>query len=74
MDELSRLAGGPKNNYWVMRHGEAESNIFNIINSKGGAYHLTPRGKKQVAAAIKEFKRRACERNTNISISSLRLT
>ena len=56
MDELSRCSGGSKNNYWTMRHGEAESNVFNIINSKGGKYHLTPRGKKQVTDAAKRLK------------------
>ena len=45
LDELSRLAGGSKNNYWVMRHGEAESNVFNIIDSgQRKNLHLTPRG------------------------------
>jgi isoleucyl-tRNA synthetase len=58
LDELDKLAGGSKNQYWVMRHGEAESNIFNIIDSGQRKYlHLTPRGKKQVEASIKRFKK-----------------
>ena len=32
-DVECRLAGGPRNQYWVMRHGEAESNVFDIIDS-----------------------------------------
>jgi isoleucyl-tRNA synthetase len=68
IEELSKMAGGSKNNYWVMRHGEAESNLFNIINSKGGAYHLTPRGKKQVVAAIKKLKNALAKKGEDIDI------
>jgi isoleucyl-tRNA synthetase len=57
IETLSDLAGGSRNNYWVMRHGEAESNLFNIIDSGERKYlHLTPRGKKQVLASITKFK------------------
>ncbi|HEX4104105.1 MAG TPA: class I tRNA ligase family protein [Candidatus Paceibacterota bacterium] len=56
LDELSRLAGGSRNNYWVMRHGEAENNIMRLIDSGAGNYHLTPRGKKQVEYSAKRFK------------------
>jgi isoleucyl-tRNA synthetase len=57
IDDLSRLAGGSRNNYWVMRHGEAESNIFNIIDSgQRKNLHLTPRGRKQALASITKFK------------------
>ena len=68
IDELNNLAGGSKNNYWVMRHGEAENNIFNIINSKGGAFHLTPRGKKQVTAAVKKLKTELSKEHKSIDI------
>ena len=62
VDDLSKFAGGAKNNYWVMRHGEAESNIFNIIDSGERKYlHLTPRGRKQVARIDHEVQERACE-------------
>ncbi|MCL5004345.1 MAG: class I tRNA ligase family protein [Patescibacteria group bacterium] len=41
------------NKYFVMRHGEAEQNVKNILNSKleMNHYHLTEKGKKQVLAA-----------------------
>ena len=68
MGELSRLTGGSKNNYWVMRHGEAESNVFNIINSRGGAYHLTLHGEKQVAAAVKKLKAELVHKHKDIDI------
>ena len=51
-----------------MRHGEAENNIFNIINSKGGAFHLTPRGKKQVASAVKKLKTALAKEHKSIDI------
>ena len=58
LDDLSKKAGGSKNNYWVMRHGEAESNLFDIMDSGERKFlHLTPRGKKQVEASIKRFKK-----------------
>ena len=40
-----------------MRHGEAESNVFDILDSGQRKYlHLTPRGRKQVESLIKRFK------------------
>ena len=58
IDDLSKLAGKAKNNYWVMRHGEAESNMFDIIDSGQRKFlHLTPRGKKQAEASIKKFEK-----------------
>jgi isoleucyl-tRNA synthetase len=54
--ELDHLAGGARNHYWVMRHGEAESNIFNIIDSGQRKYlKLTPRGRKEVERSAKSF-------------------
>ncbi len=63
LDELSEKAGGARNRYWVMRHGEAESNMFDILDSGQRKYlHLTPRGKEQVHASIEKFKKElACE-------------
>lgn len=57
LDRLDHLAAKPKNHYWTMRHGEAENNIFNIIDSGERKLHLTPRGRKQAMASIKRFKR-----------------
>jgi len=69
VDALSKYAGGAKNNYWVMRHGEAESNIFNIIDSGERKYlHLTPRGRKQVAASIGKFKKELAKKKMKLDI------
>ncbi|MDE2018802.1 MAG: class I tRNA ligase family protein [Patescibacteria group bacterium] len=69
MDELNELAGGPKNHYWVMRHGEAESNIFNVIDSGQRKYlHLTPRGQEEVLKSITQFKRQLDKKGEKIDI------
>jgi isoleucyl-tRNA synthetase len=57
LDELDRLAGGSKNKYVAMRHGESENVIFKIIDSGDQNSHLTPLGKEQVAAAAKILKK-----------------
>jgi isoleucyl-tRNA synthetase len=69
MEELSQKAGGAKNNYWVMRHGEAESNMFDIIDSGQRKYlHLTPRGKEQALAAAEKFKKELAREHKKIDI------
>lgn len=45
------------NQYFVMRHGEAENNVLNIINSDlNNVYHLTEGGKEQAIKAGKDLK------------------
>ncbi len=69
LEELSKLAGSAKNNYWVMRHGEAESNMFHIVDSGQRKYlHLTPRGQKQVKDAIKRFKSELAKRGEKLDV------
>ncbi len=55
------------NKYFVMRHGEAESNTLNIISTKkDNPHHLTEKGKEQVRAKIDELKKQ----NIDLIISS----
>ena len=69
MEELSQKAGGPKNNYWVMRHGEAESNMFDIMDSGQRKYlHLTPRGKEQALASAEKFKKELAREHKKIDL------
>ncbi|MGC9598957.1 MAG: class I tRNA ligase family protein [Minisyncoccia bacterium] len=69
IEELSKLAGHSKNNYWVMRHGEAESNMFHIVDSGQRKYlHLTPRGQKQVGDSIRNFKSELAKRGQKIDL------
>lgn len=47
----------PRNHYWVLRHGEAESNVRQIVSGRvDGEYPLTERGKQEVAAAAEKLK------------------
>jgi len=56
-----------RNNFFVMRHGEAENNTGNIVSSKkGGGHHLTEKGKEQTLSSVKELKKK----NIDIIISS----
>jgi len=57
LGELKENSPKSGNQYFAMRHGEAESNLFNIISSnyKNG-HHLTEKGKKQVLASAGKLK------------------
>ncbi len=56
LDALDRLSGGSRNAYWVMRHGEAESNVFDMIDSGERKYlRLTARGRRQAERSAKAF-------------------
>ncbi|MEO8638071.1 MAG: class I tRNA ligase family protein [Candidatus Taylorbacteria bacterium] len=46
----------PRNSYFVMRHGEAESNVLDIISSDPNQYGLTERGKGEVKESAKKLK------------------
>lgn len=58
MDELDRLAGGSNNHYTAMRHGESENVIFKIVDSGDQNCRLTPKGRKQIAQAAKQLKKK----------------
>lgn len=48
-----------RNTYFVVRHGEAESNAKNIVSGKKeNPHHLTEKGKEEVKKAIKKLKRK----------------
>ncbi len=58
--ELDRRLGGVKNEYVLMRHGEAESNTKGVINSdpeKKNLYGLTEKGRREVEGRMKELKK-----------------
>lgn len=47
----------PKNTYYVMRHGESESNVAEIIDSDGSeTNNLTEKGREQVKLSTKSLK------------------
>ena len=58
--ELSDLSGGSRNKYILLRHGEAESNKNNIINSSvknKNLYPLTLKGKVEAEKAAGKLKK-----------------
>lgn len=68
IDELATKLGKPKNNYWVMRHGEAETNVFDITDSGQGSFHLTPLGKIETKRSIDNFKRSLTKEHKKIDL------
>ncbi|HUX35768.1 MAG TPA: class I tRNA ligase family protein [Candidatus Paceibacterota bacterium] len=57
LDELSKRAGGSKNKYWVIRHGESETQLKKVIDSGQKKYHLTTIGRDEVARSAAKLKR-----------------
>ncbi len=54
VEEISKK---PKNKYWVMRHGEAENNVRDILNSDmSKSFHLTELGKTKVKESAEGLK------------------
>jgi isoleucyl-tRNA synthetase len=69
LQELDHRASGSNNRYWVMRHGEAESNIFNIIDSGQRKFlSLTPRGRKEVERSARKFANTLKKRHKKIDL------
>jgi len=59
VEELKKNAKKSNNKYFVMRHGQAESNGSNLVSSKienSGNYPLTEKGKEEIIATIKNLK------------------
>ncbi len=59
VDDLLSLVRRSGNKYFVMRHGEAQSNIKNILDSYGDpTNHLSEQGKKDVAVSARRVERK----------------
>ncbi|MES2216570.1 MAG: class I tRNA ligase family protein, partial [Patescibacteria group bacterium] len=55
---IEEITQKPKNEYWVMRHGQAENNVEDLLSSDlKKVYHLTPTGKLQAAQSAEQFKK-----------------
>lgn len=65
-EELFTKTGKPKNEYWVMRHGESETQLLHLIDSGQKQYHLTTIGKSQV----KETAERLIKENIDLLFAS----
>lgn len=67
IDELKKYTKKSGNKYFTIRHGEAEQNIKDIINSDPkNIFHLTEQGKKQVQTVATDIKKE----NIDLIISS----
>lgn len=57
LDDIRLKTKKSGNKYFVIRHGEAENNTLEILNSSNNTiYHLTEKGKDQVKNSAKELK------------------
>ncbi|MFA5777943.1 MAG: class I tRNA ligase family protein [Candidatus Paceibacterota bacterium] len=57
LEEIKEKTKKSGNKYFVMRHGESENNVQNILsNSLNDNYHLTEKGKEQVRKSAQELK------------------
>lgn len=59
VEELKERTKKSGNKYFTLRHGEAEQNIGDIINSdlSNNVYHLTNEGKKQVSIVAEDLRK-----------------
>ena len=56
IEDLKSKTKKSGNKYFVMRHGEAENNVLKVCSSApDNIHHLTEKGKKQVAEAVKSL-------------------
>ncbi len=67
VDELVSALPQSKNKYWVMRHGEATSNLHDSISSNPSEEnHLTEKGREEIVASAESLK----ENKIDLIISS----
>lgn len=60
LEDLKNNTVKSGNNYFVMRHGEAENNIKNIVSSTidtAKNHHLTEKGKKEILKTIEKIRK-----------------
>ncbi|MEK7175238.1 MAG: class I tRNA ligase family protein, partial [Patescibacteria group bacterium] len=57
LEELKNKTKKSGNNYFIMRHGEAENNVAKIFRKDSNNVSLTKKGKKQVLENIKNFQK-----------------
>lgn len=57
IDELKKHTKKSGNQYFLIRHGEAESNVRNIVSAELNKYPLTEKGKRQITDALEQIKK-----------------
>ncbi len=70
LEQLSQLAGGSKNNYWVMRHGESEGNMLGILDTGSQNFHITPKGKEEAELSLLQLKKELKHQKIDIIFTS----
>src|SRR3989338_5509333 len=55
IDELKKMTKKSGNQYFVMRHGEAENNVKRVVSASNVPHHLTALGKEQTRQAAKKL-------------------
>jgi len=66
VDDIKKRIGA-KNNFYLMRHGEAENNTMNVMSSRpDNQHHLTENGKASILRSAKQLK----DKKIDIIISS----
>ncbi|MBS3903221.1 MAG: class I tRNA ligase family protein [Anaplasmataceae bacterium] len=57
-----------KNNYWVMRHGQAEQNMTGIMDAGKGKFHLTLKGEKEAVKSLSNLKKQLDRKKEKIDL------
>ncbi|MBI4994000.1 class I tRNA ligase family protein [Candidatus Wolfebacteria bacterium] len=72
VDDIKKSVKKSGNKYFIMRHGEAEQNVKDIINSniENNHFHLTQKGKKQVLVAAQKLKKGLKKENIDLIFAS----
>ncbi|MDP2599019.1 MAG: class I tRNA ligase family protein [Candidatus Liptonbacteria bacterium] len=68
LEELAKRTRGPKNNYWIMRHGFSENLVGNILDSGQKDLHLTTLGRDEVRRAAEKLKNDLARRHEKVDI------
>ncbi len=72
VDDIKKNIKTSGNNYFVMRHGQAETNAKNIVNSdiKHNHFKLTEKGRKEAVTAAKKLFKELKGKNIDIIFAS----
>lgn len=57
LEEFARKTGESKNKYWIMRHGESQTQLLKIIDSGQKKYGLTVIGRDEAARSAEKLRK-----------------
>lgn len=70
VDELKKFSKA-NNRYYVMRHGQADNNVLEVLSAKAdNPHHLTDLGRKQVADGANKLKKLLKDQKIDIIVAS----